>query len=66
MEMPEQRKRDLHCALETDLCPRAGRLKGSGLRSRERPGQLCAGSGEGQSCKKRILVWVEREEASNQ
>ena len=39
----------LICALETDLCPRAGPLKGCGLGWRARHGQLSAGSGEGQS-----------------
>jgi hypothetical protein len=64
--VPEQKRRSLICALETDLCPRTGRLKESGLRRRERPGQLYAGSGEGQSLRARIRYVVEREEASYQ
>ena len=61
---------ELNCALETDLCPRAGLLKE--VRARDGAagaprGQLSAGSGEGQSCMSRIrdVVW-EREKASNQ
>lgn len=65
-EVPEQKRMFLSCAQETDLCPRAGRLKGSGLEWRERHGQLYAGSGEGQSCIGGSGMWWEREEASNQ
>lgn len=63
--VPEQKRRSLNCALETDLYPRAGRLKGCGLGWRVRHGQLYAGSGEGQSCVRGSeVVGVEREAAS--
>ena len=66
-EVPVQKRRSLLRALETDLCPRAGRLKGCGLGWRVCHGQLYAGSGEGQSCKRGSgYGCVEQEEASNQ
>ena len=45
VETPVQGRQSLLCALETDLCPRTGRLNSCGLRAHQAPWPVMCGLG---------------------